>query len=217
MQVDNYKTIEKLSEGIYREKGSKFIAYAYPVFSIDDIKEKLNEIKKEHPKSRHLCYAYRLGLDKNNYRANDDGEPSGSAGRPILGQIDSFELTNIFVGVIRYFGGTKLGIPGLIHAYKTSTIEALQQATIIHKTQKNTYALSFDYTKMSDIMNSLKKNNIEIVEQNFQETAEIKIAIPQSEVNLVLKNFKASFLKKSVDQISDIQEIEGLKLTFLSQ
>ncbi len=213
MSTDNYHTIENDSEGLYREKGSKFLAYAHPVYSEDDIKSVLEEIKKEHPKSRHLCYAYRLGMDKNNYRANDDGEPSGSAGRPILGQIDSFGLTNVFVGVIRYFGGTKLGIPGLINAYKTSTAEALEKAEIIEKTVEEIYSISFGYEMMSQVMNALKKNNINIISQDFQDTALIKISIPKSEVAATLLSFKASVLSVALEQIDG--DVEGLDIVYL--
>ncbi len=210
MAPDNYLTISEPAEGIYREKGSKFMAYAHAVYTEEDIKEILEAIRKEHPKSRHLCYAYRLGLDKNNYRANDDGEPSGSAGRPILGQIDSFGLTNIVVGVIRYFGGTKLGVPGLINAYKTSTADALQDAEIIEKTVETFLEIHFGYEWMSQVMNALKKNEIKIIQQDFQEAARIKIAIPKSEVEEKLLHFKAAVKGVSLEQIQG--DIEGVDI-----
>ncbi len=215
MSVDNYNTIENPSEGLYREKGSKFLAYAHAVYSEEDIKLVLEDIRKEHPKSRHLCYAYRLGMDKNNYRANDDGEPSGSAGRPILGQIDSFGLTNVLVGVIRYFGGTKLGVPGLINAYKVSTAEALSEATIIEKTVEEVHNISFGYEHMSSVMNALKKNNINVLHQDFQDSAVIKIAIPKSEVESTIIAFKASVLGVTIEQING--DIEGIEIEYLEE
>ncbi|MFT7606590.1 MAG: putative YigZ family protein, partial [Saprospiraceae bacterium] len=146
--IDLYKTIVAPSIGEFKDRGSKFIAYAYPVYTEEEWQEHLNTVKKEHFKARHHCFAFRIGLDKNNFRANDDGEPSGTAGRPILGQIDSFELTNVFVVVVRYFGGTKLGVSGLINAYKNATIDAFQQATIIEKTVEDIYKISFHYALM---------------------------------------------------------------------
>ncbi len=211
MSKDQYHTIATPTEGLYREKGSKFIAYAHPVNSAEDIKACLEEIRKEHPKSRHLCYAYRLGLDKNNYRANDDGEPSGSAGRPILGQIDSYGLTNILVGVIRYFGGTKLGVPGLINAYKTSTSEALQVASIIEKTVEEFHRITFGYEWMSQVMNALKKNNINIQSQDFGDTANVTISIPKSEVEFQLTQFKASVLGVTIEQVEG--KIDGIDIS----
>ena len=138
---DTYNTITAASEGLFTDRGSKFIAYAFPIKSEEEIKEYLEEIKKEHWKARHHCYAWRLGIDGNTYRANDDGEPSGTAGKPILGQLDSFEITDTLVVVVRYFGGTKLGVGGLINAYKSAAIDALQQVEIISKTIDNYYKI----------------------------------------------------------------------------
>ena len=133
-KTDKYQTIANPAEGFFKDRGSKFIAYAYPVDSESDWQERLAEVRQLHPKARHWCYAYRLGTDGNNFRANDDGEPSGTAGKPILGRIDSFELVNVMVVVVRYFGGTLLGASGLIHAYKEATADALKGAEIIEKT-----------------------------------------------------------------------------------
>jgi uncharacterized YigZ family protein len=214
MQTDDYQTISALSTGIYKEKGSKFFAYALPVFSDDDIKEQIEWVKKEHPKARHHCFAFRLGMDKNQYRANDDGEPSGTAGKPILGQIDSFGLTNIIIIVVRYFGGTKLGVSGLIHAYRQSSIDALEQAEIITKTVENHYQLSFGYEVMSDVMNALKKWNINVLSQDFANSAIIKIAIPKSESETTLLQLKASILKITTEEASE-KEMEQVDVDIL--
>jgi len=175
--TDTYLTLKALSEGVFRDRGSKFIAYASCVFSEEDIKRQLEWVKQKHPKARHHCYAYRLGMDKNRYRANDDGEPSGSAGRPILGQIDSFGLTNVLVVVVRYFGGTKLGIPGLINAYKTSTAEALDTADKEERTVDVLIQIGFDYAIMNDVMQLLKKTDCRILEKSFEAAAIVKVAV----------------------------------------
>lgn len=179
---DFYQTIAEPSVGEFKDRGSKFLAYAFPITDEEDVKAHLEQSKKDHPKSRHHCFAYRIGLDGNNYRANDDGEPSGTAGKPILGQLDSFELTNVFVVVVRYFGGTKLGVPGLINAYKSATIAALEAAEIIEKTVNQWYELKFSYAIMSDVMGALKRYEIEIESQDFQATPALTISIRKSEV-----------------------------------
>lgn len=214
MQVDDYLTLAGLSEGLYKEKGSKFFAYAFPVDDEDDIKEQLEWTKKEHPKARHHCFAFRLGMDQNNYRANDDGEPSGTAGKPILGQIDSFGLTNVFIVVVRYFGGTKLGVPGLIHAYKQSTIDALEQAEIITKTVENKYQICFGYEVMSDVMNALKKWNTKVLKQDFVETATILISIPKSESEASLLQLKASIMKMTTEE-AETKELESVDISLI--
>ncbi len=215
MTEDQYLTLPGKSEGLYREKGSKFIAYAFPVSTEEDIKASLEEVRKEHPKSRHVCYAYRLGTDGNTYRANDDGEPSGSAGRPILGQIDSKGLTDTLVAVVRYFGGTKLGIPGLIHAYKTCTAEALEEQEFLVKTIENHYTISFDYGKMSSIMGAVKKAGIRIVSQDFGVEALLNIAIPKSEAEKSLLAFKSHVLNISLDHALTIEKMEGIEVEFI--
>ncbi len=215
MNQDRYKTITKLSEGEFKEKGSKFLAYAFPILSETELPTLLEPLRKAHPKARHFCYAYRLGLDKNNFRANDDGEPSGTAGKPILGQIDSFELTNVFVVVIRYFGGTLLGTSGLIEAYRESTKDALQQAQIIDKQLCNIYRILFDYSLMSDVMNAAKKQNLDIKQKDFSETASLEIAIPCNETDATILTFKALLLKISEAEAAQIKEIGGLKIVFL--
>lgn len=212
MIIDTYRTIKGERIGEYKEKGSKFIAYARAVFDENDVHAFLSEIKKLHPKARHHCYSYRLGLDKNNYRANDDGEPSGTAGRPILGQIDSFELTNTMVIVVRYFGGTKLGVPGLIKAYKDSTEDALKKAEIISKKVKKRLSLQFGYELMSNVMNAIKKHDIEIAEQNFENTAQVIIALPLSEVEDKLLRMRCSIAQCHPEEEDKWKHIAGLEI-----
>ena len=190
MCTDLYKTISKTSEGIYKEKGSKFIAYAYPVNSEEEIKEIIAKLKKEYYDARHHCYAYMLGSDKKNFRANDDGEPSSTAGKPILGQILSYNLTNILIVVIRYFGGTKLGVSGLIHAYKTAALDTIENAEIFEKTVNDIYDIHFDYLVMNDIMRIIKEEQPEQINQDFNLTCKIRLSIRQSEVEKIIKRFK---------------------------
>lgn len=212
---DTYKTITVESLGEFKDRGSKFIAYAYPVYAEAEWQERLEEVHKLHPKARHYCYAYRLGLDGNNYRANDDGEPSGTAGRPILGQIDSFELTNVIVIVVRYFGGTLLGTSGLINAYKLSAADALEKAEVIEKTVEDIYQLTFDYALMSNVMNAVKKLDLEMVQQDFGAIGKLDIAIRQSEVNDTLLQLKALIGDMLIEMVSAETEIEGLEIKFL--
>lgn len=181
----HYYTIEKPSTAEYKERGSKFIAYAYPLQSAEDFKKYLQLLKKEHPKAIHHCFAYRIGLDGNNFRVSDDGEPSGTAGKPILGQIDSKQLVNVLVIVVRYFGGTLLGVPGLINAYKTATALALQLTPVIQKQVLITYRLHFDYTKMNDVMMIIRQFGCEIVRQETQLFCDMEIGVPKGRVNEV--------------------------------
>ncbi|MEL6719718.1 MAG: YigZ family protein, partial [Bacteroidota bacterium] len=195
------------------DRGSKFFAYAFPVETELDIANALEQVKKEHFKARHHCYAYRLGMTKNNFRANDDGEPSGTAGRPILGQIDSWELTDVLIVVVRYFGGTKLGTSGLINAYKKSAIDALEQAKIITKTIKSHFKIAFDYAIMGDVMSAAKKMNLEVVHREFEAHPFLKIAIPLSEIEQQLLSFKALVAKMPEEQVLTLKEIPHLKIT----
>ncbi len=213
--TDLYKTISKDSTGEFKDRGSKFIAYAFPVYTEEAWQEKLLEVKKVHPKARHYCYAFRLGLDKNNFRANDDGEPSGTAGRPILGQIDHFGLTNIIIIVVRYFGGTKLGTSGLINAYKNAALDALQQANIIEKTLDDIFKISFDYALMSDVMNAVKKLKLEICNQEFGNSAYLEIAIRQGEKEETLRQLRSLISKIRIEEIDEVTNIPGLKIEFL--
>lgn len=186
---DFYYTIEAHGLAETRERGSKFIAFACPVKSSDDFKERLNEIKKEHPKATHLCFAYRIGIDGNNFRVNDDREPPGTAGRPILGQIDSRNLVNIAVIVVRHFGGTLLGVPGLIHAYKSAAALVLQTVPAIQKSIEEEFCIQFDYTRMNEIMAIIKQNNCRITAQELQLFCKINIAIPRNRLRQILDKF----------------------------
>lgn len=158
----SYKTIAKESEGFYKEKGSKFLAFAVPVTSEDEIKAFIAQKRKEHHQAVHVCSAFRLGADHNVYRASDDGEPSNSAGPPILGQIQAFELTNILIAVVRYYGGTNLGVGGLISAYRTAAKEALEKAQILEKEEMERFEFTCTYAQMPGVMTFLKKEKIEI-------------------------------------------------------
>ena len=189
---DTYKEIKSASKGTYKEKGSKFIAYAYPVFSQADIKEKLEEVKKLEYAARHYCYAYVLNPDKSAWRANDDGEPSSTAGKPILGQIQSNELTNILIVVVRYFGGVKLGVPGLIRSYKTAAAAAIANATILSKKIKEHYEVSFKYPQMNDVMRIVKEFDLEVVNTDFGIECKLIFLVAKSKANDVVGTFKIS-------------------------
>ncbi len=202
---DFYHTIEAPIEGLYKEKGSKFIAYGFPVADEEEIQASLDEVRKLHPKARHHCYAFRLGIGGHRFRANDDGEPSGTAGKPILGQLIKRELTNIIVIVVRYFGGTLLGTSGLIRAYKESTIDALEQASIIKEIVDDVFILTFDYAIMSNVMNTVKSLEINIVEQSFENSGQLKIAIRKSMTATVLPRLKAGILGIRVAELDHQQ------------
>lgn len=178
---DTYKTIEKLAEGTYSEKRSKFLAFAIPVHSLDEIKEHLKYYEKKYFDARHVCYAYMLGADRTNFRANDNGEPSGTAGRPILGQINSFGLTDILLLVVRYFGGIKLGTSGLIVAYKAAAQEALNAAVIIEKTVDAEVTFIFEYSFMNDVMRIVKEESPEIISQDFDNNCRMTLRIRKSQ------------------------------------
>ena len=181
-----YQTIVQPSVAEFKDRGSKFIAYARPLENVDDFKLILKTLKKEHPKAVHHCFAYRLGVDENTFRVSDDGEPAGSAGRPILGQIDSKQLTNVLVVVVRYFGGSLLGVPGLINAYKTATSLALQVTPAIQKQVEVIYLISFEYTLMNDVMRILKSCSSTIHRQENQLFAQIVAGIPKARLEETL-------------------------------
>jgi len=186
-----YYTIEQPSMAEFKDRGSKFLAFAYPAKDIDTCKKLLAQLKKDHGKAVHHCLAYRLGVDGSTFRVSDDGEPAGSAGRPILGQIDSKGLTNVFVVVVRYFGGTLLGIPGLINAYKTATALALQLSPIIKKPIEIPYELNFDYHQMNEVMLLVKQYNCSVVEQTAQLFIQLQIGIPKNRLDEVLEKLGA--------------------------
>jgi uncharacterized YigZ family protein len=197
---DTYQTITTTSEGIFRDKGSKFIGYAYPIKNEQEVKEIITKLKAEHAKARHFCWAIRLTPDRNVFKLNDDGEPSGTAGRPILNTLLSADVTNILVVVVRYFGGTLLGVPGLINAYKTATVEALNANTIISKTINDIYEINFDYLEMNPIMRIMKDEQLEIIKQEFDMQCVIQFEIRKANLNTVL---------------GKLEKIEGAKIKYL--
>lgn len=178
MEVYKYKTLAGPGVSEFKDRGSKFLAFAWPVMTPADVKEQLQWLKKEHPKAVHHCYAYRIGTSGTQYRANDDGEPSGSAGKPMLGQIDSAGLTNVLVVVVRYFGGTLLGVPGLINAYKTATMDALQSVDTVEKWIEEMVSISFDYPVMGEVMYLLKQADATIYTKDLQLFCIVKAGIP---------------------------------------
>lgn len=215
MQKDTYKTIAEPTIGEFKDRGSKFIAYTTPLSIETDFPIFLEKIKKEHPKARHHCYAWRMGMDKNHYRANDDGEPSGTAGRPILGQIDSFGLTNVGIVVVRYFGGTLLGTSGLIVAYRESAAEALRKATIEDRIVEDIFQIQFGYDKMPEVMNALKRLSINILRQEFNEDGCITFSVRQSEAEQKLLEMKAAILKISLEEAMIRDFTEGVEISAL--
>lgn len=187
---DTYYTVEEPCQGLFRDKGSKFIAYAYPFEGEHRLKDIVAELKALHPKARHHCWAYRLSPDRSVFRVNDDGEPSGTAGRPILNVLLSKELTNTLVVVVRYFGGTLLGVPGLINAYKSATVDALSQAEVVEKTVKDVYEVRFGYVQMNDVMRIIKEENILIIDQQFDNTCVVKLGVRKMQVDVVVSKFE---------------------------
>ena len=183
--AESFRSITHLSQGIYKEKGSKFLSFAIPVKNVVEIKSILDIYRKKYYDARHVCYAYMLGADRSEFRANDDGEPSGTAGRPILGQINSSELTDILVIVVRYFGGILLGTSGLITAYKEAAADAIGQANIVEITVKNELTIRFEYPLLNDVMRIIKEYDVQIVNQQFEEQCSIKISVPKKVTELI--------------------------------
>ena len=190
MFSDKYKEIKSATTGCYKEKGSKFISYSFPVHSEENVKEKLEEVKRLEHSARHHCYAYILNPDKSAQRANDDGEPSSTAGKPILGQILSNDLTNILIVVVRYFGGVKLGVPGLIRSYKNAALDAISNSEIITKIIKEQFAVGFKYPQMNDVMRLVKEYNLEVVNTDFQIECNLIFAVAKSKSEKVVETFK---------------------------
>lgn len=187
---DIYKTIKENSEGFFKDRGSKFIGLAFPVYSESEIKEIQKNLRNQYYDARHHCFAWRLGADKLQYRVNDDGEPSNSAGMPIFGQIQSFDLTNILIVVVRYFGGTKLGVPGLINAYRTAASEAIKNGEIIEKTVNNITKIHFEYLAMNDVMTVLKEEQLEQFEQCFELQCSINVKLRLSEAQRITERLE---------------------------
>ena len=201
--ISKYHTLNAPSESLYKEKGSKFFGYAFPVYSEEDVKEKLEEVRKVHNAARHHCYGYRLGVGaEERYRANDDGEPSNSAGKPIYGQLLSAEITNVLIIVVRYFGGTKLGVGGLISAYKIAAKEAIDAGEIVEQEIMNYYKINFEYPEMSEVMNYVKQQKLDVISQVFETSCEISFRIS---------------LKKSPSISTYFEEMEGVEITFLDK
>lgn len=199
---DIFKTITSTSNGIYKEKGSKFLAFAIPVCTVDEVKELVKNFRKEYYDARHVCYAYMLGNERNEFRTNDDGEPGGTAGRPILGQINSRELTNILVIVVRYFGGILLGTGGLTTAYKEAAADALNQSEIIEKTVDVNISIHFEYVLMNDVMHIIKESNVQILHQSFDNQCSMQLSIPKSDENKFLAK-----LNKIIGLVIEVEQI----------
>lgn len=194
--MSTYFSIETASKGYFEDKASKFHAYAFPCYNENSFKTQLAEVQALHPKASHHCYAYRIGTDKNNFRANDDGEPSGSAGKPILGQIDSFELSNVFIVVVRYYGGVNLGVSGLINAYKKAAQDALTEAHIEEKEIQSFWMVSCAYTQVNDLFNYLKRRGVDQWSEDYSAHCKISFQLPRSsteEVSLWLRTNEMKF------------------------
>ena len=187
--TDTYKTITKKSKGYFKDKGSKFFALAFPVQNENEIKEILTRLKKEHHSARHHCYAWRLGAENITFRANDDGEPSSSAGKPILGQLISFNVTNVLIVVVRYFGGTLLGVSGLINAYRTAATEALRNAILEEKLIERTFSLEFTYNELNPVMQIIKNENLKIIKTQFEAECKLWFSVRKSEVEKIFGMF----------------------------
>lgn len=195
MEGDTYRTITTLAEGLYKEKGSRFIAMAYPVETEEQIKTLLSGIKEKYYDARHHCYAWRLGAAKTLFRANDDGEPSSTAGKPILGQIQSNDLTNILIVVVRYFGGIKLGVSGLINAYREAAADALRQATFVEKTVDIQFHIRFSYLVLNDVMKVIKEEAPDVLERTFE---------LECDMHLSIREKQAPHLKNRLQQIESL-------------
>ncbi|MFL5739364.1 MAG: IMPACT family protein [Flavisolibacter sp.] len=196
-----YHTIERPASAEYKDRGSRFIAFAFPIASAEDFKKRLKEIKDEHPKASHHCFAWRMGTDGNQFRSSDDGEPSGTAGKPILGQIDSRQLTDTAVVVVRYFGDTLLGVPGLIQAYKTATSLCLQLTPVIEKPVLIPYELEFDYTMMNEVMMVVKRFGCLVLQNEMQLFCRMRIGIPKATLDTCTEK---------------LEDIHGLKIEKLT-
>jgi uncharacterized YigZ family protein len=197
---DTYKTIAGPATGLFRDRGSKFIGYSYPIHTDEEVKTLLANLRAEHAKARHFCWALRLSPDRSLFRIQDDGEPSGTAGRPILNTMLSADITNVLIVVVRYFGGTLLGVPGLINAYKTAAAEAIAASIVIEKTINDIYELTFDYLLMNDVMKLVKDEKLNILSQNFDNSCSIQVEIRKSALHAIL---------------GKIEKIAGLKTKYL--
>ena len=200
---DTYKTITKASpEVLFKDRNSKFFGYAFPVKTEEEANIHLEELKTKHHKARHWCYAWQLGKQDFQYRANDDGEPSNSAGMPIYGQIQSFEVTNILIVVVRYFGGVKLGVGGLINAYKTASQMALEESNIVTRTIDEAFEISFDYPEMNIVMRLIKENNLNIIEQKLELDCKIYISVRKKDAEAIFEKFDSTY-KVEIKRLGD--------------
>jgi uncharacterized YigZ family protein len=199
-QAAYYQTIETIGEARFKDRGSEFIGFAIPITTKVDFKTEIQKIKKLHPKATHHCFAYKLGTDNNEYRSSDDGEPSGTAGKPILGQIESKGLTNCLVIVVRYYGGTMLGVPGLINAYKTTATLCLQTATVVQKPIVETILLSFNYESLSTVLQIIKKHDGQVASQELQLFCLVHAQIPINKVDIFLAEIKDNYLIEVVKE-----------------
>lgn len=188
----SYKTLANSTEGIFKDRGSKFLAFGFQVSNEDEARAKLEDIRKEYHDARHHCYAWRLGNETIQERANDDGEPGNSAGKPILNQLIKYELTNVILVVVRYFGGTLLGVGGLINAYRSATEDALKKARIIKVERKVTYRIVFEYANMNSVMSIVKDHNLDIYTRDFGNTCQMEIGISMKSVDEILKRFNST-------------------------
>ncbi len=187
---DTYRTIESKADGVFKDRGSKFIALAFPVSTESEAKQLLADVRKEYHDACHHCYAYRIGADKQTFRSSDDGEPSGTAGKPIFNQIQSKDLTNIFIVVVRYFGGTLLGVPGLINAYKSAAVDALNNAMFVTRTVNDVYEVTYDYLAMNDVMKLLKDKKLEILSTDFALKCKVVFKVRKNDSSMIYESLK---------------------------
>jgi len=197
---DTYRTLAASATGEFRDRGSKFLAFAFPIRSEEEAKNHLQTLRNDHPRANHHCYAWRLGLDKNHYRASDDGEPAGTAGRPILNTLYSQELTNVLVVVVRYFGGTLLGVPGLINAYKLATQDALRHATVVEKTLSEVYRIDVGFERLNEVMRLIREQQLTVRSQSFAAGCQLEIELRRTLVNAV---------------VGRLENIQGVRVTFV--
>lgn len=210
---DSFHTIAAAAEAEFKDRGSRFLGYAYPVRHEEEAMVFVEALRKEHFKARHHCYAWRLGTGGDRFRANDDGEPSGTAGRPILGRIDAVGLTDVAVIVVRYFGGTLLGTSGLIHAYREAAAAALQAASVIEKVIEDTFWLDFDYALMPDLMQALKKGDVHILDQDFTDRGRMHIGLRRGQAPVQLLHLRAALLKVSNDEATGLEWPAGMTVS----
>lgn len=210
--TDHFRTLAAPATGEFKDRGSKFIAYAWPVETESEALLHIEALRKEHFKAAHHCFAWRFGTEGQRFRANDDGEPTGTAGKPILGQIDAFGLTNVVVVVVRYFGGTLLGASGLINAYRETSAEALRNAQTVEKIIGQEFQFQAEYALLPDLMNALKKYNVSILAEKYDEKAHLDISIRLSETKSTLLKIKAALWRMQVDEIATLDWPEGILL-----